>query len=703
MFIYSRKFDEQYEYRGQDLGAVCEEDRTVFKLWAPLAESVELCLYGHNGGVQPEAEPGMFLPGTEAFPAREALPEAAEEVLPMKRGERGVWRLELPVYLHGTYYDYRVRIKGTVIQSADPHAKACGCNGRRSMVVDLRRTDPEGFRQEKVPAKAAETIIYELHVKDFSYDPDSGIPEPFRGKYKAFTFPGKKGEGGNGATCLAYLQRLGVTHVHLLPFFDFGWLDEAGDDRQFNWGYDPVNFNVPEGSFATDAADGTVRIRECKEMIQALHRAGIRVVMDVVYNHMYEKDSWFERIVPGYFCRRWENGELSDGSACGNDMAAGRAMVDNYIVNSVLYWAGEYHIDGFRFDLMGLLTTELMNRIRRELDAEYGPGEKLLYGEPWRAAESPMEEGTRAALKENVGYLQDSIAVFSDDTRDLIKGDVFIAENPGFVNGGKGLEEDLLHAVTGWRDHREGFRPNSCSQIINYISAHDNYTLWDKLLITMERGIVSRQEADYLEPRPEVLAANKLAAFICFTCQGHLFLQAGEEFGRTKFGDDNSYRSEPEINMLRWGQADRFRELVEYYRGLISLRRKLPGLCDKSRDAWRRIQDQSIHGEGVVSFRVDNRVRTEEGETGSGLQEGNSDSLWEELLIYYNASDRSFPVDLSGIPDTADGRRKSELRKGSESEWEILADGVCADCRKPAEGRAEVKPRSGMMLGRRSK
>ena len=539
MFVYSREFDERYEYTGQDLGAVCRDDATIFKLWAPLAESVELCLYGENG---------------------------AESILPMKKGERGVWQLDFPKNLHGTYYDYRVRAEGKMVRSADPYAKACGCNGRRSMVVDLERTDPEGFKQDAPPEAKEETIIYELHVKDFSYDPDSGIPERFRGKYKAFTFPGKEEEPGKTATGITYLRHLGVTHVHLLPIFDFGWLDEAGDDKQFNWGYDPVNFNVPEGSFATDVNDGTVRIRECKEMIQALHRAGIRVVMDVVYNHMYEKDSWFERIVPGYYCRRWENGELSDGSACGNDIAAGRAMVDNYIADSVLYWAREYHVDGFRFDLMGLLTTELMNRIRRELDAEFGPGEKLLYGEPWRAGDSPMEKDTHPALKENVDKLQESIAIFSDDTRDLIKGDVFVADKPGFVNGGRGLEEKLLHAVTGWRDNAEGFHPGSCSQIINYISAHDNFTLWDKLLITMKGKEGFTAESDYLEPEPEVLAANKLAAFICFTCQGHVFLQAGEEFGRTKFGDDNSYRSDPEINMLRWKQTERFRELVEYYR-----------------------------------------------------------------------------------------------------------------------------------------
>lgn len=697
MFIYSRAFDEKYEYRGKDLGAVWGREGTGFKLWAPLAERVELCLYGQDGG-DGSGEIGGKAHGK--LRGAETEGETPVSILPMTPGseeEPGVWRLDCPGDLHGIYYDYLVTVEGKTVRSADPYARACGCNGRRSMVVDLGRTDPPGFERDVPPAAEPENVIYELHVKDFSYDPDSGIPEEYRGKFKAFTVPGRQGGQEETATGVRYLTELGVTHVHLLPIFDFGWLDETGDDRQFNWGYDPVNFNVPEGSFATDVSEGTVRIRECKEMVQALHRAGIRVVMDVVYNHMYEKDSWFERTVPGYYCRRWDDGGLSDGSACGNDMAAGRAMVDNYIVDSVLYWAREYHIDGFRFDLMGLLTTELMNRIRRELDAVYGPGEKLLYGEPWRAAESPMEQGTHPALKENINRLADSVAVFSDDTRDVIKGDVFVAESPGFVNGGRGLEEKLLHAVTGWRDREEGFRPNSCSQIVNYISAHDNYTLWDKLLATMTGEEALRQE-DYLRIRPDILAANKLAAFICFTCQGHLFLQAGEEFGRTKYGDHNSYRSRPEINMLRWKQAEKFRELVEYYKGLISLRRRLPGLCDKSREAWKRIGDQAVHREGVVSFRVDNRA---------GAQEGGSREIWDELLVCYNATDSGHLLSLPQAPEAekpgepADGAQAD--RGGEEAEWEILADGVRADCRRAVQGEVLVAPHSGMMLGRVNK
>lgn len=638
IFHYTKGFDKRYEYKGSDLGAECGERGTVFKLWAPFAEQVELCFYADG----------------EA---------ACSRKIPMRSAGRGIWELRFPENLHGVCYDYAVRTGGKTVWTADPYAKSCCSNGGRSVAVDMRRTDPEGFEDDRAPKKSRETIIYELHIKDFSYDPCSGVPEEYRGKYKAFTVA----QADNGhPTCMAYLQQLGVTHVHLLPFFDFGWLDEEGDDSQFNWGYDPVNYNVPEGSFATDVRDGTVRVRECKEMVQALHRAGIRVIMDVVYNHTHDAQSCLERTAPGYFYRRSEDGELSNGSACGNDMAAGRAMVDNYIVNSVLFWAREYHIDGFRFDLMGLLTTELMNRIQEELDRVYGPGEKLVYGEPWRARESPMEMGTHAALKDNVKLLNDRIAVFSDDTRDAIKGDVFSAVLPGFVNGGARMEGKILEAVTGWKNNVDGFHPKSCSQIVNYVSAHDNYTLWDKLLLTMRDGRKLKPEK-YLTPYRDILAANKLAAFIYFTCQGHLFFQAGEEFGRTKFGDHNSYRSSPDVNMLRWKQAAVFEELVEYYRGLIALRKRLPGLYDKSAAAGRRISGQTVHREGVVSFFVDN----------SGDLEG-----WDKLYVVYNASDRLYTVEL----DTEG--------------WEILVDGERADFREKAAKRVTVAAHSGLLMGR---
>lgn len=651
--VYTKELDDKFGYDGKDLGAYCSERGSIFKVWSPLAEKVELRLYQDGE--------------TDFYEKREMMPD-----------ERGTWKFAATQNLSGTYYDYVVLIGGEAVETADPYAFACNCNGSRSMAVDLRQTDPEGFELDSPPAHCTENIIYELHVKDFSYDEESGIPEEYRGKFKAFTVGEKD---GTYPVCLQHLKELGITHVHLLPIFDYGALDEAGGVSQYNWGYDPVNYNVPEGSYSTDPHDGAVRIRECKEMVQALHRLGIRVVMDVVYNHTYQADSWLERMVPGYYNRRLEDGSLANGSACGSDLAAGRRMVDNYIVNSVLYWAREYHIDGFRFDLMGLLTVELMNRIRRELDREFGAGEKLLYGEPWRANESPMEEGTRASLKDNVRYLDEGIAVFSDDTRDAIKGHVFYEEVPGFVNGGKGLEKKILGAVCGWRKNQGSFRPKSCSQVVNYISAHDNLTLWDKLVLSMHGGCgknneyreCSGQVSDasvFLTRYEDVFKANKLAALICFTCQGSLFLQAGEEFARTKLGDHNSFRSAPEVNMLDWKRRTEYRDLLEYYKGLIRLRKRLPGLYDKSAQAAGRITDEKVQAPGIVSFQVDN--------TGTP-------SSWRKLFVIYNSQNQDALVRLP------------------EGRWTVLADGDAADCQKEAELSADgcvcVKAVSGMILG----
>ena len=633
---YDRRFDALYRYDGRDLGCLCAEGRTVFKLWSPEAQRVELSLY------------------------RDGVSEAYE-VLPLARGDRGVWQAAVDENLHGTYYDYAVWTNGVRRTTADPYAMACGRNGGRSMAVDLPRTRPEGWDSDRPPAPQPEQIIYELHVKDFSFDPDSGVPAQYRGKFKAFSW---RDEDGGLPACMEHLAGLGVTHVQLLPVFDFGSVDEGGSEEQFNWGYDPVNYNVPEGSYATDPSDGAARIRECREMIQALHQNGLRVVMDVVYNHTYRADSWLERSAPGYYYRRNEDGSLSDGSACGNDIAAGRAMVDNYIVNSVLYWAREYHIDGFRFDLMGLLTVELMNRIRAELDAAFGPGEKLMYGEPWRARESPMEPGSRPVLKNALALLHPDVGVFCDLTRDAIKGDAFIERAPGFVNGGAGREQDILRAVIGWRDGWGEYTPRSCSQIVNYVSAHDNFTLWDKLVMCLGVNGDEAGAADLDGLWADVLEQNKLAAFICFTCQGRLFFQAGEEFGRTKLGEGNSFRSPPRLNMLCWERVRRFEGLTDYYRQLIRLRKSLPGLCDKSPAAAERVTARSIRRPKVVSFQVER-----------------GGPLGERLLIVYNASDRPFSLSLP------------------HGRWIVRADGRSADQRRPAQrNEIGIPPCSGVLL-----
>ncbi len=634
--LAGREFHEKYQYDGKDLGAICKKGKTTFKVWSPFAQKVELCLYKGND--------------SEVW--RKAV---------LAQEDKGVWSIAFEESLHGVYYDYLVVIEDEVIRTGDPYAVGCGCNGRRSMVVDLGLTNPPGFEEETAPPLQEEQIIYEMHIKDFSSDENSGVPKEYRGKYKAFTVDNTNGKY---PTCMKYLRELGVTHVQLLPFFDYGSVDEAGDENQFNWGYDPLNYNVPEGSYATDVADGTVRIRECKEMIQALHANGIRVIMDVVYNHTFSEDSWFQRMVPGYYYRHKKDGSLADGSACGNDVAVGRAMVDNYIVDSVKFWVREYHMDGFRFDLMGLLTVDLMNRIQRELDEEFGKGEKLLYGEPWSAADSPMEEGMIPAVKTNTCHLNDGIGIFCDDTRDLIKGDAFLEKKPGVVNGAGEMAPLLIKAAKGWRDGGAAFCPKSCAQIINYVSAHDNFTLWDKLIMSM------CEEPNFLDRNQKVIAANKFAAFIYFTCQGRLFMQAGEEFGRTKLGEGNSYCSPWEINMLQWNRTVEFADLVDYYKGLICLRKSLPGLCDKSASAGERIREKAISEEGVVSFTVDNRV--------SGRK-----TSWEEVCVVYNTTGQEYSMLLE------------------EGVWEILADDSTANCRQAVnELQVKVQPHSGMLLGK---
>lgn len=659
--IYSKEFDQQFRYDGKDLGAACTEEGTIFKVWSPLADRVEIRFYKSDK--------------EDVFESKTLNPDI-----------NGTWVLALSGDLHGIYYDYEIYRDGAVIKTADPYAVGCGCNGSRSMVVDLSRTNPDDFENDRAPEKTTENIIYELHIKDFSHDPNSGVPDEYRGKYKAFTI---HGTNEKYPTCIDYLKKLGITHVHLLPFYDYGWLDET-KDNQYNWGYDPVNYNVPEGSYATNPYDGSVRIRECKEMIQALHRNGIRVVMDVVYNHTYEPDSWLERTVPGYYNRRWQDGSLANGSACGSDIAAGRAMVDNYIADSVMYWAKEYHIDGFRFDLMGLLTVELMNRIRKELDEEFGKDEKLLYGEPWRATDSPMETGTIAALKDNVAFLDEGIAMFSDDTRDIVKGHVFYEEIPGFVNGGNNLEYKVLDAISGWRNGGSSAMPKSCSQIINYVSAHDNFTLWDKLVMSMHGGTGVNNEyressKTVTDPKvfttkyDDVLKANKLAALMYFTFQGHIFLHAGEEYGRTKLGDGNSYRSDPNVNMIRWEQTIEFADLLMYYEGLIRLRKKLPGLYDKSATAHERILERDVNGEKLVSFLLDN----------NDFEDKNSECQnYQYLLIAYNADDNA---------------RKILLPEGN---WKILADAEETDCCKIVvtddKRMYTIQGLSGVILGRMS-
>lgn len=631
--IYNTEdFKANYTYTGQDLGCTCTEGKTSFVLWSPLAE--EVCLYLYKDGESGEAY-GSF---------------------PMEKGEKGTWRWETEENLNGVYYDFRLSMDGEQVCLGDPYARACGVNGKRSMAVLPGSTDPKGWKEDKAPAKAEENIIYEIHVKEFSWDRSGGFPEKDRGKYTAFTKEHTTlNNDGIHPTGMDYMKQLGVTYVQLMPVYDYGSVDEK-DDHGFNWGYDPVNYNVPEGSYSTDPCHGEVRIREFKEMIQALHKNGFRVIMDVVYNHMYSLDTNLNKAVPWYYYRSFENGEISNGSACGNDIASERPMCGDYILRSVLYWAEEYHIDGFRFDLMGLLDTDLMNRIRKELDVRYGKGEKLVYGEPWAADKTAMEGSSIQALKSNIGLLDENVGMFCDDTRDAIKGHVFEAKVPGFVNGKGGLEEKILDSVKAWCI--PGSQIKSPAQIISYISAHDNLTLWDKLLATMKGA-----------SREKLLRVNKLAAAVYMTCQGNLFLLSGEEFARTKDGEENSFNLPIELNRLDWQRAYENEELVSFYQGLIRLRKQMPGLCDKTAQAFERIRDLWVQSQ-TAGFTVDNLVPGKH-------------AAWTQLYIAYNASDKVIERPLP------------------EGDWEILVkDGRICD-KAFCKDVVTVEPVSAVILGKR--
>ena len=608
----SEEFARQTGYQGP-LGAAYSPSGTHLRLWAPTAQSVRVDLYRKGDG------------------------GACIGSLPLSPWGQGVWGVYLPGDQHGKYYHFNVTTEWGSVTTADPYARAAGVNGARSMIVDLARTDPPGWEQDKRPViPASKRSVWEVSVRDFSQDPASGVRNAWRGKFLAFTQQGTTlNRDGVHPTCLNYLKRLGVRYVQLMPIFDFGSVDESRPlTRQYNWGYDPTNYNVPEGSYSTDPARGEVRVRECKQMIQALHAAGIGVVMDVVYNHMYRSDNVLNRAVPLYYFRQNEDGSLSNGSGCGNEFASERPMARQYFLDSVLYWAQEYHIDGFRFDLMGLYDVETMNLLRAELDKLPGGRDILMYGEPWQGGSSALHR--YEANKNNLAMLNDRIGIFCDDTRDAIKGGSFNAREPGYVEGKPGSFWDIGGAVAAWC-RSDKFPPHTPGQIVSYVSAHDNFTLWDKLLLVRyerpEFGAVDRA----------ALAQNRLAAGIYLTCMGMPFMQAGEEFARTKKGQGNTYRSSPSLNRLDWKRAAQFHGLVDYYRGLLGLRAQFPRLSASDAASPAAIRFFSLE-QPLVGW-------TLPAAPGDG-------AAWRALCVFYNPTEEEKRVRL---PD---------------GQWKLLSDGV---------------------------
>ncbi len=582
----TEEFENAYTYEGDDLGAVWSKEKTSFRVWAPTASSVVLNLYKAGSGSN------------------------LIDSYPMKQDVKGTWYLEQTGDLNGVYYTYSVTVDGNTQEAVDPYARTTGINGERGMVIDLDSTDPEGFTEDTRPpfANSTDAVIYELHIRDFSSDDSSGIEN--KGKYLAFTEKGTTSDTGE-KTGIDYLKDLGITHVHLLPSFDYASVNEATlVNQDFNWGYDPLNYNVPEGSYSTDPKQGEVRVNEYKQMVQALHEDGIRVVMDVVYNHTSSTSSSFNKIVPGYYYRMNDDGSYSNASGCGNETASERSMMRKFIIDSVVYWATEYHVDGFRFDLMGIHDTETMNAVRAALN-EIDPT-ILVYGEGWTGGSSTLAEAERA-MKANMSSLDTDIAAFSDDIRDGIKGSVFDALDQGFISGKADMEETIKFGVIASTEnaqvdyskvnYSDTFWAKAPTQTITYTSAHDNLTLWDKLC--------SSNASDSLSDR---IKMNLLSCAIVFTSQGTPFFQAGEEFLRSKPADetgttfdDNSYDSPDSVNSLKWDSVSENKEVYEYYKGMIAFRKAHSALRMTTTE---EIQNNLTFLDGlesnVVAYTIDN-------------------------------------------------------------------------------------------------
>ncbi|MGE4586705.1 MAG: type I pullulanase [Mangrovibacterium sp.] len=613
-------------YGGDDLGVRTSVREVFIKIWAPDAEAVDFFVYRYSEGGRPIRTDSLILE------------------------QDGCWSLRLEGDFRGLYYTFRVKQGGWLDETPGVDARAVGTNGRRGLFFIPGETNPRGWELDRQVMLESQTdaIVYELHVRDFSIDPASGMK--YRGKFLAFTEEGTKETGGM-VTGIDHLKELGITHVHLLPVADFHSVDEKHPSGQYNWGYDPLNFNVPDGFYATDP-DGPARITEFKQLVMALHRKGIGVVLDVVYNHTgYTRHSWFNQTVPGYYYRQNYDGSFANASGCGNEIASERAMVRKYILDSVCYWTREFHVDGFRFDLMGILDLDTMNRIREALDRLH-PG-MLLYGEGWTAAESPMPAGSRA-VRDNVRQLN-RIACFNDTFRDAVKGDNFSDRELGFVNGNYsraegvklGLVAAVFHPQVDYgRLHRQPLADGP-EQTVNYVSAHDNLTLYDKLRL-------SRPDAD----TESLKRMHKLAGALLLCAQGVVFLHAGTEFCRTKEGDHNSYRSPDRINRIDWSRKKAFEDVFHYFRSLIQLRRKLPALRMQSAETiGRTLHFLPAPQDGVLVWLIDD---SSPGGSGKILQ------------LIANACPAPVKVKLA-----APGR------------WEVLADGEGAEAETPAEPDAE--------------
>lgn len=629
-------FDDYPIYLKEDLGVVYSREKTTIKLWSPNVEEAKINLYKQGNGGEPIAVKSLNY-----------------------ELKTGVWQIVLNGNYHNTYYTLQIKNKGTWSKEMpDPYAKGVGVNGNRGLIFDPKQTNPSDWQTDEQPLlkSASDIVLYEAHVRDFSIDPSSGIKN--KGKFLGLTETNTKNAFGE-ATGLDHLKELGITHLHLLPVFDYKSVDESVlQKNQYNWGYDPQNYNALEGSYSTNPFDGLVRMKEYKQMVMALHKAKIRLVMDVVYNHTSSTDI-FDQLVPGYYYRNWPDGKRSDASACGNEFASDRIMARQFILESLKYWVKEYHVDGFRFDLMGIHDIETMNLISKELK-KIDPS-IFLYGEGWTAGDSPLPIEKRA-LKNNVKKLSE-IAVFSDDIRDGVKGHWSNITEKGFASGNPNYKEVIQFGIVAATNHpqikydpQRGYAQfpysDSPTKVIGYVSCHDNNTLYDKLKIANPQA-----------SEKELIQMDKLANTIILTSQSIPFLHNGVEMKRTKQGVENSYKSPDSINKIDWNWKHENKELVHYYENLIALRKNHPAFKMTSE---KMIQDHleflTLDSPLLVGYTLKNHA--------------NGDK-WKTIRVYFNGDDK-------------------ELKQTIEGSWRVICNGEIIN----PKGIETIKNQSVVIPGR---
>ena len=638
-------YDSYPAYKGDDLEMTVGENGTNFTLWSPTADSVMLRIYNEGIGGEPI------------------------EVRYMERKNNNEpWRAAFEEALYGKFYTFSIFHNGEwLAETPGAYTQATGVNGRRAAIIDFATTNPEGWNEDVRPAlnQFTDIIIYEMHHRDFSIHASAGIKNG--GKFLALTEEGTKSPEGE-MTGIDHLKELGITHIHILPSYDYGSVDESRpDSAQYNWGYDPVNYNVPEGSYSTNAFDPATRVREMKEMVQALHRNGIRVILDVVYNHTYVNDgSNFSLTTPGYYYRHNEDGSYADASACSNEVASEREMVRDYIVKSVKYWAEEYHLDGFRFDLMGILDIETMKAVRAELD-KIDPT-IFVYGEGWAAA-APVIPFEECAMKANA-HLMPGVAVFSDDLRDGVKGHFSDAKGRGFATGAEGCEESVKFGIVGAIQHPQinyelvnySKAPYTLNptQVINYVSCHDDMCLTDKMRASMPN-----------DDEKTLQRYARLAQTIVFTSQGVPFMFTGEEIFRDKKGVHNSFCSPDEINAIDWSLKHQNREQFDYYRNLIQLRKSHPAFrLTTAEEVCKHLQFIENTPAQVVAYTLSENAGGDE---------------WNQIVVAFNGSTQ--PAEIT-IP---------------EGNWMVIANDGTIDLegKVKIEGtQATIAPSAALILAR---